>query len=339
MRRCLSCKETKSNSEFSRSLRAKSGLQTYCKPCSLIKSKANKKSAKARYDRYYAKYPTRFAWRGLRRRAKRDGLTLLSLERFEAWMKEQPQHCAYCGMDAATAKDRFGHTLHVDRKECQLGYAEGNISLACHRCNVVKSAYLSHDQMMEVAGMFFGGANSHASLKERLEFAEFEWNRATEGMQERDAMIASLKARIAELEGALNAILAIDSHGYCVAPMGLALRRRAEAALKTRHGEVPDLAYAKCDCAVMCQDLGIQGGCRYIKPSRTMLRKLVDLTWNHVTESQEVPSTNLADELIDRASSMSSTKPQPRPVNCAWGKCTYPDCTCAVPSTGGGPAA
>ena len=36
-------------------------------------------------------------------------------------------------------------------------------------------------------------ADSHASLKERLEFAEFEWNRATEGMQERDARIATLE--------------------------------------------------------------------------------------------------------------------------------------------------
>ena len=36
-------------------------------------------------------------------------------------------------------------------------------------------------------------------LRQKLEFAEFEWNRATEGMQERDR-------RIEELEGALRTI-------------------------------------------------------------------------------------------------------------------------------------
>jgi hypothetical protein len=43
-------------------------------------------------------------------------------------------------------------------------------------------------------------------LQQRLEFAEFEWNRATEGMQERDAIITSLKARNADLESALRCI-------------------------------------------------------------------------------------------------------------------------------------
>lgn len=35
---------------------------------------------------------------------------------------------------------------------------------------------------------------------QKREFAEFEWNRATDGMKERDATIAALKARITELE-------------------------------------------------------------------------------------------------------------------------------------------
>lgn len=37
-------------------------------------------------------------------------------------------------------------------------------------------------------------------LQQKLEFAEFEWNRATDGMKERDETIAALKARVAELE-------------------------------------------------------------------------------------------------------------------------------------------
>jgi hypothetical protein len=34
-------------------------------------------------------------------------------------------------------------------------------------------------------------------LQQKLEFAEFEWNRATEGMQERDARIQELEAELA----------------------------------------------------------------------------------------------------------------------------------------------
>ena len=34
---------------------------------------------------------------------------------------------------------------------------------------------------------------------------------------------------------------------------------------------------------------------------RHFLRHLIDVVWNHVTESEEVPSTQLADMLIDNA--------------------------------------
>ena len=40
-------------------------------------------------------------------------------------------------------------------------------------------------------------ADQIESLRERLEFAEFEWNRATDGMKERDATIESLRAQLA----------------------------------------------------------------------------------------------------------------------------------------------
>lgn len=36
-------------------------------------------------------------------------------------------------------------------------------------------------------------------LQDKLEFAEFEWNRATEGMKERDAIIESLRGALEEI--------------------------------------------------------------------------------------------------------------------------------------------
>ena len=44
-------------------------------------------------------------------------------------------------------------------------------------------------------------------LQQKLEFAEFEWNRATDGMKERDATIVALKARIVNLERGLTWIV------------------------------------------------------------------------------------------------------------------------------------
>lgn len=43
-------------------------------------------------------------------------------------------------------------------------------------------------------------------LQQKLEFAEFEWNRATDGMKERDATIATLKARAEELERVIEQV-------------------------------------------------------------------------------------------------------------------------------------
>lgn len=68
------------------------------------------------------------------------------MEAFVSWYEEQPKCCEYCGMQELEAKKTFGQKLHVDRKGCSLGYVEGNLVLACHRCNVVKNAYLTHKQ-------------------------------------------------------------------------------------------------------------------------------------------------------------------------------------------------
>lgn len=56
-----------------------------------------------------------------------------------------------------------------------------------------------------------------------------------------------------------------------------------------------------CGCGMMCQDLGKDAGCRYLRPERATLRKLVDIVYQHATESQTFPATVTADLLIDRA--------------------------------------
>lgn len=164
MRLCPSCEERKTDSHFHKSSRAKSGLQTYCKACQVEKDNENP-DRNERYLRYRAKWPGRTTWSFIKKRAEKMGVPFSSMEDFVSWFEGATRRCAYCAMEEAEAKSKFDHNLHIDRKENGLGYVVGNMVLACHRCNVVKNAYLSHDQMMQVAGMFFGGpVNNHDAL-------------------------------------------------------------------------------------------------------------------------------------------------------------------------------
>lgn len=71
-----------------------------------------------------------------------------------------------------------------------------------------------------------------------------------------------------------------------------------------------------CECSIMCQDLGEEGGCRYKQPARETLRRLVDITYQHATEDEQVPATHTADLLIDRAFGVGSIPPStPAPTD------------------------
>jgi len=168
MRLCPSCDEQKDNSSFYKSSRAKSGLQTYCKECHLEKDNDNP-ARNERYVRYKAKWPGKVTWSLLKKRAEKLGVPYSSTEEFVAWYSAAVRHCVYCGIDETEAKTRFSRNLHIDRKQGPFGYVVGNMVLACRRCNEVKSAHLSHDQMMQVAGMFFGGpVNNHDAMVKAL---------------------------------------------------------------------------------------------------------------------------------------------------------------------------
>ena len=117
---------------------------------------------KARGARYRQNKPAESIYRHLVKRALEQSAAVMSREEWCEWYYAQPQICVYCGIDAEAAKAEYGHALHIDRKQPNLGYSSGNVALACHRCNVVKSKYLTHVQMMQVAGRYFGGPHGNA---------------------------------------------------------------------------------------------------------------------------------------------------------------------------------
>ena len=69
-------------------------------------------------------------------------------------------------------------------------------------------------------------ADEIESLRDRLEFAEFEWNRATDGMKERDATIETLRAQLAAADEHFKKVEAIGhegDHGIAEAPFALTI--------------------------------------------------------------------------------------------------------------------
>lgn len=133
---------------------------------------------RARKARYVANNPARALYRHLASRAETRRQYMMDREAFVAWYDAQAQECVYCGMTDTQAREQFGHKLHVDRKDCGAGYIAGNVCLACHRCNVVKSKYLTHEQMKDAARRYFLGVecNAHDELVTALRKAEnFAW--------------------------------------------------------------------------------------------------------------------------------------------------------------------
>lgn len=119
---------------------------------------------RARRRKYMAGHPGRETWRQMRRRALMSKQEIMPAREFEHWYNAAPKVCAYCNLSEMEAKKEYGRKLHVDRKDCSKGYVHPNICLACHRCNVVKSKYLTYDQMRELAQRYFLGINLHDRL-------------------------------------------------------------------------------------------------------------------------------------------------------------------------------
>jgi hypothetical protein len=74
-------------------------------------------------------------------------------------------------------------------------------------------------------------------LEARAEKAERSVDVLESNARVQAKLLADTGRRVEELEAVLTEILAIDGHGYAVAPMGFALRTRATAALPQSRGE------------------------------------------------------------------------------------------------------
>ncbi len=164
---CTKCERVLPWSAFAKSSKAKTGLQSVCRECISIHQKAlrlsDRQGRREVEIRARAKSVIPDKWRFARQRARKKGVPICTLAEFIEWHSKQKLECVYCSMVEADAIRAFGHRLHIDRREAALGYVVSNIQLACHRCNLTKNKYLTHEQMREIAQKYFSPCSPPSS--------------------------------------------------------------------------------------------------------------------------------------------------------------------------------
>lgn len=155
---CLCCKKMKRRGLFSKSSRAKSGLQTYCKQCSYDKAvawrKQNPEKRRAIEQASYEKHYHNSRWRDCRSRANKKHVPICSKPEFVSWYISAARICEYCNISEKEALRLFQHKLHIERKHGPDGYVAANMCLACQRCNLIKNGYLTFTEMKEIGHVY-----------------------------------------------------------------------------------------------------------------------------------------------------------------------------------------
>jgi len=136
---------------FSRYQKSKDGFNFYCKDCC---------------DEYRKKYiqTPEGIWNSIKGRQKyynKHNLppakpVIIKKKEFIEWYNNEPKICAYCDIPEdqfILLKRKYGSRtlrLTVDCKNNDVGYAKGNIVLACERCNFIKSNLFDFEIMREI---------------------------------------------------------------------------------------------------------------------------------------------------------------------------------------------
>ena len=157
---CSKCHLEKPLIEFPPEKRNRDGKRGYCKKCyNLARKKRrllciDKERAQNRIRSRAYRLTPRGRYNFLKNRNRRE--VLFSIDEFVDWYNSQPLVCHYCGQLLTMNKDKKEwQTITIDRKDNNLPYTLSNIALCCHRCNEVKSRWLTEKQMLEVAQRYF----------------------------------------------------------------------------------------------------------------------------------------------------------------------------------------
>lgn len=156
---CASCKVSRLIELFPLKVKGGDKRYEYCKECARKKNKVSYGKHKEKHKKRVYEYQKANGWHyrkkwaaehvaerkyaSLKHRCK-GKVEVMPREVFLAWFKSQKLECTYCGIQLTKMSQ-------IDRMNPKLGYIEGNITLACLRCNMIKNNFFTPEQMKEIA--------------------------------------------------------------------------------------------------------------------------------------------------------------------------------------------
>ena len=158
MKVCTKCQQLLPKSFFGVDKRNKDGLKGQCRPCLNAYYRQYKMDNPAKCKKRMRKYDR--SPKGVYKQLKgtrRKHKVLISQEDFVKWYKAQPKQCAYCGLKeemlsvvSDVLNNKNSGRLSIDRIDSSKGYEEGNMVLACSRCNLIKGDFFTQSEMEEI---------------------------------------------------------------------------------------------------------------------------------------------------------------------------------------------
>lgn len=157
---CSKCKTQKPLDDFGYNKATKDGYSSWCRKCCADSQRRWIANNREKFNKkclgYYTKYrnsPKGKYW-CLKNSARRQHREIaFTRDEFVAWFKKQKPVCHYCGAFLEMNKTgpmNMGH-LTIDRRENSIHYTLDNIVLACGRCNWIKGAWFTEQEMLEIA--------------------------------------------------------------------------------------------------------------------------------------------------------------------------------------------
>jgi hypothetical protein len=114
---------------------------------------------------YKKNHPEMERLNGIQKRAKLLNIPVtFTTSTFREWYFSTPKVCVYCGREVSINSGHRMDSLSFDRKYNELGYVEGNLCIACNRCNTVKGNFFTFEQMKEIAEKYFKGKETVTSV-------------------------------------------------------------------------------------------------------------------------------------------------------------------------------
>ena len=188
MKRCTKCDDFKSLELFPANKHTRDGKGSWCKACVSVNTAAYLKTDRGRaaLARGAKRLQAAGYWRfgkgaiaNIRNGAAKRGLTFkLTEDTLEAWWRDTPDVCVYCGISTEefirlrdwvltyasddyeitkfrrvfkSPKHAASNWLSLDRLDNSRGYEYNNLVKSCWFCNSIKGSLLTHEDMLKIA--------------------------------------------------------------------------------------------------------------------------------------------------------------------------------------------